>query len=669
MGRRYVLATSLILVGVGVSDPAPCQGQATKQGAPATKDKAAELFILDKVHTFHLHLSAKEWEVMQPKGGSKFGTFPGFGGPKPPPQKPEAQPADVHKAHGTFANEFPWAHADFTAQGKTFKNVGLRFKGNYTYLLSSKQLKRSLKIALEHYGAEQRFHGQKTLNLSSGVTDPALLREALCYAVFRAAGVAAPRTTYAEVTLTVPGKYDNEYVGMYTLIEQVSNSFLKRHFKSSKGLLLKPEGLRGLDYLGENWDAYDKRYLPKSEASKKQQQRLIDFARLVNKSSDEQFRKEIAAYLDVDAFLRYVAVCAVTANLDSFLGFGHNYYLYLRADTDQFVFIPWDVDFSFGTWPAGGSAQQQMDLSLQHPHPGQNKLIDRLLAMQAVNDKYQKIVKEVSDKAFTRENLLKDIEAIEKATKAALARDKKASTARKEGGGGGMFGMPGMFGPPQSLRTFIDKRTTSITAQLAGKRKGFVPTMVFGGPPGGGPPGGGFPGGGPPGGGFPKFGPGSMVAKPAFTAADTDKNGKLKLDEARASAKKFFEECDKDKKGMLDDKTLAEGINRLMPPPPGLGGKPPAFPGFGPGNFVARSLLKALNAKDNKIAQEDWLAASERLFKEWDADKSAALTETEFTDGLNRLLTPAPGAFGFPGGGPQVNPTIKGKQLRRGRLR
>lgn len=645
MFAKHLLALCLACMSLEVTTPV--LGQPTKKGdAPAKKDKAAELFIMDRVHIFHLSLIDKDWDAMQPKGGPKFGMFPGPGGPKPQPQKPEEKPADVHKAHGTFANEFPWVHADFTAGGKTLKDVGLRYKGNYTYLLSSKQLKRSLKIDLDHYGDEQRFLGQKTLNLSSGVTDPALLRESMCYAVFRAAGVAAPRTTYAEVTLTVPGKYDNEYVGLYTVIEQVSNAFLKAHFKSSKGLLLKPEGLRGIDYLGENWDAYDKRYLPKSESTKKQQKRLIDFARVVNKSSDEQFRKEISGYVDVEAFLRYLAVCAVTANLDSFLGFGHNYYLYLRDDTDQFVFIPWDVDFSFGTWPAGGSTQQQMDLSLQHPHPGQNKLIDRLLAMPDVNDKYQKIVKEVSEKAFARDKLLKDIDAIEKATKSALAKDKKASTSRKEGGGGGgMFAPPGMFGPPQSLRTFIDKRTTSISAQLTGKSKGFVPTMVFGGPPGGGPP-----GGGPPGGGFPKFGPGSMVAKPAFSAADTNQDGKLKVEEARASAAKFFDECDKDKKGTLDDKMLAEGINRLIPKPGG-GGKAPAFPGFGPGNFIAKSLLKALDAKDSKIARADWLAAADRLFKDWDADKNTSLSETEFTDGLNRLLAPAPGAFPFPGAG------------------
>src|SRR5439155_14189898 len=125
----------------------------------------------------------------------------------------------------------------------------------------------------------------------------------------------------AEVTLTVAGKYEREYVGLYVLIEQVGGPFLKAHFKDSRGMLLKPAGLQGgLAYLGEDWKPYEQRYRPKGEADKKQQRRLIDFARLVNRAGDEQFRKEVGAYLDVDQFLRFLAANALLANLDSFLG-------------------------------------------------------------------------------------------------------------------------------------------------------------------------------------------------------------------------------------------------------------------------------------------------------------------------------------------------------------
>ena len=46
-------------------------------------------------------------------------------------------------------------------------------------------------------------------------------REAASCLVFRAAGVLAPRTAFAEVALTVPGKHDKAYLGLFTVVENV----------------------------------------------------------------------------------------------------------------------------------------------------------------------------------------------------------------------------------------------------------------------------------------------------------------------------------------------------------------------------------------------------------------------------------------------------------------
>src|SRR5262249_49369944 len=162
---------------------------------------------------------------------------------------------------------------------------------NASYMASSRGLKRNLKIDFDHYDTDLRFLGLKTLNLNAGAMDPTRTREALSFAVFRAAGVPAPRTAYAEVTLTVPGKYDREVLGLYTVIEQVDRTFLKDRFKNGKGLLMKPERLRGIEYLGEDWDRYKAQYQPKHEASKKEARRVIEFARLVSRADEEQFRK------------------------------------------------------------------------------------------------------------------------------------------------------------------------------------------------------------------------------------------------------------------------------------------------------------------------------------------------------------------------------------------
>jgi spore coat protein H len=601
---------------------------AQERGGKVDRDDA--LFGLTRGHKFHLELTEADWKKMQPPPGMKF---PGFGPKQPAPKDP---PADVHKSAGAFGTEFPWVKADFSADGKTIKNVGVRFKGNFTYVASAQMLRRPLKIDLDHFDEAARLHGHRKLNLSNGITDAARAREALAFAVYRAAGVPASRTAYAELTLTVPGKYDKELVGLYTVIEQIDKAFLKTHFKSAKGLLVKPENLRGgIEYLGEDWKRYEVKYRPKYEGTKEHEKRLIDFARLIHKADDAEFRKEIGSFLDIDAFLRFMAADALMANLDSYLGYGHNFYLYLRPDTNQFVFMPWDLDLSMGMWPVGGPPARQIDLSLEHPHIGQNKLIDRLLAMQDAKEKYTKTLKELSTTCFTKERLLKDLAAIEQATKEPLAREKAAGAARKEMAKGGQFGGIGQ-GPP--LKTFVEKRTESVLAQLAGERKGYVPQgMGFGGPPGGG-----FPKGGPPKGGF---GPGNFVAKPLMETINTGKNGKLSKDEVSAAAKKFFQECDKDKTGRLDEAQIAAGINRIMPRPPGA--PPPGAFGFG--NIVAGPIVKRADAdKDGKVTLDEFVNAAEALFKEADKDEKGYLDADRLAAGINLLFPP-------PGFGPKLD--------------
>lgn len=650
-------------------------------GSPGLKQLADPLFTSAKVHEFHVEISAKDWEQMQPVGGMRFPGFgpgsPGNPPGAPTPEKPAAKPGEEFERHrSAFGMEFPWVHGEISAEGKTYKNVGIRYKGNATYMASARNLKRSLKIDLGHFTEDQRFHGLKMLNLHAGVMDETKSREALSYALFRNAGVAAPRTAFAQVTLTVPGKYDKEFLGLYILVEQVDKAFLKDCFKDGKGLLLKPERLRGIEYLGEDWSKYKSQYQPRNEPTKKEGRRLVEFTWLVAKADDDRFRKEIGSYLDVDAFLRYMAVNAMLVNLDSFFMLGHNYYIYLNPDSNKFVFIPWDLDLSLANFPMGGTPEQQMDLSLTHPFPGENKLIDRLFAMKEMSEKYQQILKEVSATCFTKERLLKDIATIEGATKDVIAKERKAVADRKEGVIG--FGPPGSpFGRSTDLRTFVTKRTESVANQIAGKSKGFIPTMGFG-----------FGGGGP--GGPGGFGMGNPFARPLLEALDTEKDGLLSKEELLAGAKKFFKESDKDNQGALTEQAIAAGLNRIFPRPPGFGppggpggGGPGAVPGgpgaggpgpgpggrpggFGPGMFMAGPIVRRADAdKDGKVTLAELLAATEALFKESDKEKKGTLSEKEIAAGLSILFPPPPG-FGPPGGlAPGGKPAEPRKELQK----
>ena len=469
--------TLLVLAAVlPLSAAPPVTGKAVQKKGPGDR-----VFGTAKVVRFELSMTEKQFAALTPANTGGFGM--GFG-----PRR--EQPEGTHR--NTFGVDFPWCKGDVSFGGKTYKDVGVRYKGNYTFMATARSLKKSLKLDLNRNVEGQKLDGLTMLNFNCSVSDPTRAREAFAYAYFRDAGVPAPRTSFAELTLTVPGKYDKEHVGVYTLVEQVNKGFLKRHFKDGTGMLLKPEGLQGgLPHLGTSWKAYEQRFKPKSTPTDEQKKRLIDFTRLINNGKDEEFAKEVGAYLDVEAFLRFIAANALLSNLDSYLGFGHNYYLYLVPASKKFMFIPWDLDLSLATWPAVGTPEQLVELSINHPHAGQNKLIDRLFAIKEHKERYLAIIKDLTETSFTKKRLLATLEQIEAALKEPAAREVKAVAARKEARGGG-FGMGfggGQFGQSMPPRKFIEKRTESVAAQLAGKAKGFEPKPFgFGfGPPKGGP--------------------------------------------------------------------------------------------------------------------------------------------------------------------------------------
>jgi spore coat protein H len=562
MPALFQAATLLVaLAALGIIPDQPLAAQDRKP----EKGKGADLFADPKVLSIHITIAAKEFEAMQPPMPARFG-FPPPAQNEPKKQK-NADGRDVHR--NAFGVDLPWAVGTFEALGERFEDVAIRYKGNGTIMDAARTIKKSIKFDLDRRDPTKRFRGLKTLNLHSGVADPSKARETLGYSAYRAAGVPAPRTRLAEVTLTVPGKYDKEYLGLFTVVEPIDKAFLKSHYKTDKGLLMKPERVGGLNFLGDNWEAYKGTYQPKRDAKPAEQQRVIDFTRLVNAGNDEQFRKEIGSFIDMDAFLRFMAVTALEVNMDSFFTLGHNYCLYLHPATNKFHFIPWDLDRTFANFPIFGSSEQLMDLSITKPHP-QNRLADRLMAIKEVRSRYEEIVKEIAASAFTKKRLMDELDSFEAATKDILDRERKAAAARRENGQPG-FGPPGMFGRVPDVKPFVEKRTESVAAQLAGKSKGYEPQNFGFGPPGG-------------------FGPGNQLARPLLGALDADRDGQISEAEFANGMKRLFSQWDVNKDGRLDQKELADGLQKLMPAPKGpFGGPPGGMPPFGgppgrPGN-------------------------------------------------------------------------------------
>jgi hypothetical protein len=280
----------------------------------------------------------------------------------------------------------------------------------------------------------------------------------------------------------------------------VEGDYLDRHFSHRKGLLLKPEQVRGLDYLGRDWHAYTNRYEIRSHFKPADVEHLVTLTRFVQQSTDAEFSSQLDRYFDVDATLRFIALNALLVNMDSFLGTGHNYYLYFPRKEPKAQFIAWDLNEAFGAHPMAGTPSTQAALSILHPGAPGNLFITRLLANDQIAQRYRGQVEALLTNAFNGARLIVDAQRIVRATEGAMQKEPSNGPRGGPGFGprprGPRPGGPPPEGPPPGmdegpvrrpggpdlrgampLEDWIRLRESNVREELAGNRKGTLPQM------------------------------------------------------------------------------------------------------------------------------------------------------------------------------------------------
>ena len=503
---------------------------------------------------------------------------PGGGGPgnggRPPGMFLQGAEGKRNGLMSMMGAEFQFVHADLDFEGQEFKDVAVRYKGNGTFMESRGALKRSLKIDLNKFTKSQKLTGLTSLNLHSCVTDPSWMNEVLSYRLYREAEVPAPRTAYAKVFVTVPGKHDRKYLGLYSLVEDVDKDFVEENFGRKKGAIFKPVMPSLFSFLGDDWSKYKQSYDAKTDLTIEEAQRVIDFSKLVTATDDALFAEKVGDYLDLEEFARYMAVTVWLSTIDSILTVGQNYYVYLHRKTHRFQFIPWDLDHSFGQFPIASSQEQRERLNIQHPWRGENRFLDRVFKLEAFKKLYLAKLTEFNETLFQPGNFAEQVDeiaaairpAVEEESAEKLARFDKVVVGESIPRGDGAGGPPGPFagGSIKPIKGFVKTRAAEVSAQLEGKSEGL--SLDGGGPGGPGGPRG--PGGG--------FNMGRMLAGVFMGAFDADKDAILTRGEVAQGFAGWFEKWNTDKSGTLTADQLRTGIDADLAPP--RGGPPPGAP-------------------------------------------------------------------------------------------
>ena len=592
--------------------------------AAALPETPAEFFATTNVWTVHLRFSAEQWQSMEPAQS-------GGGGFRPPGDAPadtrdsflQGAPGKRNGLASAMGWEFKYVHADLEVNGTKFTDVGIRYKGNGTYMESQGGLKRPIKVDLNKFVKGRHLGSASTLDFQNNVTDAGMMNDTLAYRFFRDTGVPAPRTAYAKVYLSVPGVHTNTYIGLYTTPQNVDAHFAKDHFGTKDGLIVKPVTSRPFTDLGTNWALYKGPYDPKTKPTEAQKSRLMEFARFVSHASDAEFTRRLGEFLDIDEFARFMAATVWLANFDSLLDMGQNYYVHLDPRSNRFQFIPWDLDHSFGSFGMRGSQEQREQLTLQHPWTGANRLLERVYAVGAFQTAYKAHLTEIQADLGRPERFARQVDEVAAAIRPAVAEEGPealsqfdrtiAGQAVQAGGGrGGPGGRPGFGGGAKPLRAFVVARYAAVAEQLAGKSAGLEVSNDnrFGGRSGAG-----------------------FLAKPILLLADMDHDGKVSAAEFRALAERWFAAWDTDQEGEIRPSQLGKGLGSAFQKLPA--GSPSVDGGQAAG--VAPAWVGTMDVnRDRAITREEFLSAFSRWFTAWDAAHTNALDEAALRAGMER---------------------------------
>jgi hypothetical protein len=224
-----------------------------------------------------------------------------------------------------------WVEATLSVDGLTLPRVGVRLKGRGSFRPIDDRP--CLLIDTDLYVPDQRLDGLDELALHNMLLDPAGAREQLSYAMFRAAGMPAPRATHALVTI------DGSLRGLYTLSQVVDGRFLDSWFGDGEGPLfemfnaeLQPDHIVRLDHDGG----------PDDRAA-------IEALAAILADPTRSLSVDAAHLIDVREVARYLALTGVIAHYD---GYPHNapgddLYLYVSPADGKIHLIPHGADEAF----------------------------------------------------------------------------------------------------------------------------------------------------------------------------------------------------------------------------------------------------------------------------------------------------------------------------------
>jgi hypothetical protein len=333
--------------------------------------------------------------------------------------------------------------ATMIVDGVTYDGVGVRFRGNTSYMMAGQ--KKPFNIEVDYTHENQRLMGYKTLNLINCMNDPTFMREVL-YSNMCRQQIPSAKANF--VILEING----ENWGIYANVQQLNAEFIEDWFPSNDGTRWRAEGMMGgwnqggggggqgggdgrdpddgplpeprgakanskdlvltepggggggvtsglaaLTWQGNDSAAYEAVYELKNTKQDDPWASLIHTCDVLNNTPLEQLPDEIEKVLDVDRALWLCAFEIVFLDDDGYVNKrGSDYYLYYEPETGRMHLMQYDGNECMGN--------QQWSLFYREDDPVV-PIMYRLMDIPRYRQRYMAHARTILRSFFTEETL------------------------------------------------------------------------------------------------------------------------------------------------------------------------------------------------------------------------------------------------------------------------
>lgn len=213
-----------------------------------------------------------------------------------------------------------------------FREVGIHLKGS-TGSFRPIDDKPCFTLDFRRYVANRSFYGLSKFHLNNSVEDPSYLNEWLGGELFRAAGVPAPKVSWAVVEL------NGKSLGLYVLKEGFTPTFLAGYFSQTNGVLYDTDW--GHDV--------DQRMRPALGANPEgDQARLVSLAAITRESDLRQRWMHLTEAIDMERFMSFMAMEVMLGHRDGYCLARNNFRLYQDSASGHWIFLPAGMDQLLG---------------------------------------------------------------------------------------------------------------------------------------------------------------------------------------------------------------------------------------------------------------------------------------------------------------------------------